>query len=262
MMPLLLHHGLAQLHGTLRTSPDQRPIHRRLRSPEADGVRPVARDLHQRQAQGHHLVKHHAGAEHVRLGRDLAAPYLGSHRRRRAHRLVVAEVPGPEDLRHPKVDHHDVRDVLGAGRRHGLFVLTLHRRPRSSAGHEHDVGGLHVQVHDAVGVDVRDREEHLPRHVLDEGLLQGLGGPLGIPDLVLQLAAGTIVHDQVDVLSPVEILVEPRDVGVVHEAQVLHLGIQHLDEASDLGFADALHRPLRSGPALPNKLHLAEGTHA
>mmetsp|Transcript_115168 Transcript_115168/g.321930 ORF Transcript_115168/g.321930 Transcript_115168/m.321930 type:complete len:349 (+) Transcript_115168:1150-2196(+) len=81
---------------------------------------------------------------------------------------------------------------------------------------------LEVPVHDAVGVDVVDREEHLPHRV--RGV--ALGKPLHLRDAVEELAALTTLHDEVEDIVALVDVVEARDVRVVHAKEDLNLGLQ------------------------------------
>mmetsp|Transcript_12926 Transcript_12926/g.37284 ORF Transcript_12926/g.37284 Transcript_12926/m.37284 type:complete len:345 (+) Transcript_12926:424-1458(+) len=154
-LPMTGHHLRADLHALARGLLQDEPIRRRVHAPEARGARRVAGDVGEGQLQGQELVEDDAAAEDVRLWRDLALPYLRRHRRWSAHGVVVAEVAWTEHLGHAKVDDHDMGVVIA--HLQGLRLLAGDGRQSPLARHEHDVGGLDVQVHDSVSVDVHDR---------------------------------------------------------------------------------------------------------
>mmetsp|Transcript_77042 Transcript_77042/g.249299 ORF Transcript_77042/g.249299 Transcript_77042/m.249299 type:complete len:410 (+) Transcript_77042:1216-2445(+) len=208
------------------------------------------------QGEAEQLEEHHATAEDVGLGVELAPPDLGGHGRWGADGPVEPEVSRAKDLRHPEVDDHRMGPLSHVCQSAALRGPA--RGQRAPAGHQHDVGRLQVEVEDAAGVHVRDGQQDLAHDLRDEELRQGSLRTLSLPDCSLQLTARAVVHDQVDALRVLEMLVELHDVGVVQEAEVLHLGVQLLRAAREvLALADELHRAPGARRPAARQLHQA-----
>mmetsp|Transcript_70923 Transcript_70923/g.205599 ORF Transcript_70923/g.205599 Transcript_70923/m.205599 type:complete len:467 (-) Transcript_70923:161-1561(-) len=241
------------------------PIRRGPCAPPTSSVMTGQGHIHVRQFQADHLEKRNAAAEDIRLRRDFASPHLGRHRRRRAHRAVVAEVPRAENLGHAEVDDHDMRVVLlldGGDLARRLTHIVTDGRARPPVRHEHNVRRLNVKVNDASRMDVRDGEEHLLQHIHREGFLQGHGFGRRVVHLRLQVTAGAEVHDEVHVLGVLEDLVQLGHMGMVDQAEILDLRVQHTGATAEAALRDALHGSLGVGPNLAHQLNLAVGAAA
>mmetsp|Transcript_78463 Transcript_78463/g.212271 ORF Transcript_78463/g.212271 Transcript_78463/m.212271 type:complete len:509 (+) Transcript_78463:129-1655(+) len=246
-----LHAGMAHF---LRVSAQLLPMDLRLGSPQGHcfGLL-VGADIH-RVPQSEKLQDHDAATPDVRLGSDLATPNLGRHSVGRAARPVVFEVPCLEELCHTKVDNHDMGPVVVAGQR---FQLLLHRRVRPLVRHQHHIGRLQIQVHDASCVHVGDGHEHLSHGVRNEGFRQVNAVALCLLDLLRQVSARAQIHHQVQMLGILHELVQPGDVRVVQQCQVVNLDGKEVKGAQVFAFLDDLHCPLVSAHVVPCQDHLA-----
>mmetsp|Transcript_166803 Transcript_166803/g.535405 ORF Transcript_166803/g.535405 Transcript_166803/m.535405 type:complete len:618 (+) Transcript_166803:115-1968(+) len=246
-----LHAGMAHF---LRVSAQLLPMDLRLGSPQGHcfGLL-VGADIH-RVPQSEKLEDHDAATPDVRLGSDLATPNLGRHSVGRAARPVVFEVPCLEELCHTKVDNHDMGPVVVAGQR---FQLLLHRRVRPLVRHQHHIGRLQIQVHNSSCVHVCDGHEHLSHGVRNEGFRQVNAVALCLLDLLRQVSARAQIHHQVQMLGILHELVQPGDVRVVQQCQVVNLDGKEVKGAQVFAFLDDLHCPLVSAHVVPCQDHLA-----
>mmetsp|Transcript_91525 Transcript_91525/g.286372 ORF Transcript_91525/g.286372 Transcript_91525/m.286372 type:complete len:428 (-) Transcript_91525:463-1746(-) len=204
------------------------------------------------------LKEHNAATEDVCLWMNLALPDLRRHRCWGAHRPVELEVPRSKDLCHAQVNNHDVRILVDVGQ--GVPLRSPPGRQGPLAGHEHDVGGLQVEVDDAPCVDVGNGQEDLPHHVRHEKLGEVPAGLSALGNHALELPTGAEVHDEVDVGGIFEVFVKPHDVGMVQQTQVLDLYFQHFCRpVGILLLVDHLHSPLGTGRPAPRQHHQAEG---
>mmetsp|Transcript_117742 Transcript_117742/g.379969 ORF Transcript_117742/g.379969 Transcript_117742/m.379969 type:complete len:299 (+) Transcript_117742:555-1451(+) len=89
---------------------------------------------------------------------------------------------------------------------------------------EEKVFQLQVSVHDAVAVEVVQREQDLPDHV--RRVL--LGQVAALRDAVEELAAIQALHDEVQLPPGFVYVVQPHYVWVVHGEEILYLGPQLL----------------------------------
>jgi hypothetical protein len=97
---------------------------------------------------------------------------------------------------------------------------------------EHDVGGLHVAVHDAALVRVPQGASGFPQHPLD---VVGGEGLLLLLQHVLERGAGDVLHHEI--VEPAFALdaVDRDDVGVVELGGGLRLLLEALDDVRVLG---------------------------